>query len=131
MTDSGNGDDEGRDNGLSPEDRARFRDRLSELDERLGSAQERHSPPAVNSRGRGMGYALRLAFDMIGAVVVGGGIGWFIDRWLGSAPAMLLIFGALGVAAGFMNVLRTYRQMVADSGPQASGQAADSRRDED
>jgi ATP synthase protein I len=40
-------------------------------------------------------------------VLVGAGLGWLIDRWLGVAPWGLMIFVLLGFAAGVLNVMRS------------------------
>lgn len=47
---------------------------------------------------------MRLSLEMVAAVVVGGGIGWFLDGWLDTKPLFLLIFLALGLVAGIRNV---------------------------
>jgi ATP synthase protein I len=36
-------------------------------------------------------------------------MGLALDRWLGTSPWLLLVFLALGFAAGMMNMLRTVR----------------------
>jgi len=63
-----------------------------------------------------MGYGFRMATDIIAAVVVGTTIGWYLDQWLGTKPILLLIFIAIGLAAGVRNVIRSYRVMAADLG---------------
>ena len=68
-----------------------------------------------------MGIAFRLSTDLVAAVVVGGVIGWFLDRWLGTAPWLLLLFFFLGVAAGILNVMRTAREMNAAAATKNSG----------
>lgn len=42
---------------------------------------------------------------MVGSVVIGGGLGYLLDRWLHTAPIFLLIFGALGFAGGIYEVI--------------------------
>ncbi len=112
---------------LSSEDRTHLKRRLSGLGERLGKVRSRDRPASdENQRGRGIGYALRMSLDMVLAVVVGGAIGWFLDRWLGTAPVLLLLFGVLGVAAGFLNVARTYREMAAEAREASKGHTAKS-----
>lgn len=54
-----------------------------------------------------MGLALRLGVDFVAGVVVGVGIGLLLDWWMGSSPAMLIVFFLLGAAAGTFNVFRT------------------------
>jgi ATP synthase protein I len=45
---------------------------------------------------------------------VGGGIGWLLDRWLGTLPLFLLVFFVLGAVAGLLNVFRAAKQMNRD-----------------
>ena len=43
---------------------------------------------------------------MVGGVLVGAGLGWLLDRWLGTTPWGLIVFLLLGFAAGILNVMR-------------------------
>jgi F0F1-type ATP synthase assembly protein I len=43
---------------------------------------------------------------MVGTLVVGGLIGFALDRWLHTKPFLMLIFGALGFFGGVRDVLR-------------------------
>jgi len=44
-------------------------------------------------------------------LVLGGGLGWLLDRWWHTSPAMLILFFFLGAAAGIVNVFRTAREI--------------------
>jgi ATP synthase protein I len=55
------------------------------------------------------GLAMELPFTLVGAVVVGGAIGFFLDKWLHTAPWMLILFGGLGFAGGVSEVIRRLR----------------------
>jgi ATP synthase protein I len=50
--------------------------------------------------------ALELPIVLVSAIVVGGVMGYFLDRWLHTKPILTLIFGALGFYAGVRDVLR-------------------------
>ncbi|GAC1669695.1 MAG: hypothetical protein NVS9B4_25730 [Candidatus Acidiferrum sp.] len=50
--------------------------------------------------------ATELPFTLVLAVVLGGGLGYFLDRWLHTKPILMLIFGGLGFVAGIREVLR-------------------------
>ena len=50
--------------------------------------------------------ALELPFTFVGAIVVGGALGFFLDRWLHTLPWLMLVFGGLGFYAGIREVLR-------------------------
>ncbi len=63
----------------------------------------------------GFGNALRLSSEFIAGILVGAGLGWVIDQWVGTSPWGLIIFLFLGFGAGVLNVLRS-AGMVADAG---------------
>jgi ATP synthase protein I len=50
--------------------------------------------------------ALELPFVLVAAVVVGGLLGYFLDRWLHTKPWLLVLFGGIGFYAGVRDVLR-------------------------
>jgi F0F1-type ATP synthase assembly protein I len=50
--------------------------------------------------------AMELPFVLVAAVVVGGLIGYFLDRWLHTKPWLLIVFGGIGFYAGVRDVLR-------------------------
>ncbi len=98
------------------DDKAAFEGRISALGGRLGKVKAQHQADAnaeldADMRGRGMAYGMRMAAELVGAVMVGGAIGWGLDRWLGSTPWLFLLFFVLGFAAGILNVVRAYERM--------------------
>ena len=56
------------------------------------------------NRKSGLAYAAALA--LFGAVVAGLLAGWLMDRWLGTAPWLLVGGIVLGAAAGFYEFVR-------------------------
>ncbi len=56
--------------------------------------------------GKALSLGFRVLSEFVAGVLAGGVIGWLLDQWLSTSPLFLLIFGALGTAAGFMNVYR-------------------------
>ena len=84
--------------------------RLRRLGEQLGKRGGR--PPQDDPRIRSaaersaMARGLRLSSELVAGVLVGAGIGWLIDRWLGISPFGLIVFLLLGFAAGVVNVIR-------------------------
>jgi ATP synthase protein I len=50
--------------------------------------------------------AMELPFTLVGAVVVGGLLGYFLDKWLHTAPWLLVILGGLGFIGGVREVIR-------------------------
>jgi len=85
--------------------------RLRDLGERLG----RHHPDRPSDSETGQGPAadasaiargFRLSAELVAGVLVGAGIGWLLDRWLGSSPLGMIVFLLLGFSAGVLNVMR-------------------------
>ncbi len=51
-----------------------------------------------------------IAVEFIGAMLVGGLIGWFIDRYAGTGPWGLIVMLLLGFATGLRSVLRQQKK---------------------
>jgi len=94
-----------------PADEAALSARLRHLGERLD--HERASRPPENVSGArsatdssALARGFRLSTELVVGVLVGAGLGWLIDRWLGISPWGLIVFLLLGFAAGVLNVMR-------------------------
>ena len=55
-----------------------------------------------------LGLALRIGTELVVAIVVGTGIGWALDRWLGT-HWLAFVFFFLGVGIGTVLLLRSLR----------------------
>jgi ATP synthase protein I len=53
-----------------------------------------------------LGRAMGAGIEFAAAIGVGMAIGYWLDRWLGSEPWLMLVFLAAGFAAGIRNLLR-------------------------
>jgi ATP synthase protein I len=106
---------ENSDRGKQQTSEAALSARLQRLNEGLGQAQARNAAdhPSDSSgeqrAATASGYArgFRLSSELVAGVLVGAGIGWLIDRWLGVSPWGLIVFLLLGFAAGVLNVMRS------------------------
>ena len=120
MSSDGN---DGRGRGeLSPEERAAFKRRASELGRRLEAVKAEEARSAAPRSGptgpsADLGLGFRMAIELVASVIVGGGIGWGLDRLLGTAPWLMILFLLFGIGAGFMGVFRTAKAMQARSEP--------------
>jgi ATP synthase protein I len=120
---------------ISPEERAAFEKRVTELDQRLQQAEARQGGSAQGaSRGArgdasGMGEGLRLAAELVAGVAVGGLIGYGLDRFLGTSPWLFLVFFFLGVAAGCLNAFRAAVRLQDRADP--ASKMAPSAKDDD
>ncbi len=59
------------------------------------------------SAGSGLGFALRIATELVAGIAVGVGIGLGLDYWLDTRPWFMILFFFFGAGAGMLNVYRT------------------------
>jgi ATP synthase protein I len=69
---------------------------------------DKQSEVQANSQGfnRQFALAMELPIILVAAVVFGGLIGYFLDRWLHTKPYLMLVFGFLGFFGGLRDLLR-------------------------
>lgn len=101
------------DKGKDDKDDAALRARLESLSQQLAQKQDGAKGPSQvgpDLSGGNIGQAMSLGFrvmsEFVAAIIVGALMGWQFDKWLDTAPALLIVFLGLGTAAGFWNVYR-------------------------
>lgn len=93
------------------------------FEERLKTAREKRGlDPVAKREGGGLSWAerplamaLRVAGELVAALVVAVAIGWWLDRLLGTKPWLLVLFVVLGTVAGILNVWRIVAPKDGDS----------------
>jgi ATP synthase protein I len=111
-------------------------DPFKDLGRRLDQARRALDGPARKRAEQGppdtanaLAMAWRIGLELVVAILVGTGLGWAIDRWLGTRPWGMIILFFLGVAAGMLNVWRTVAGMGMGVGYGAHSAAAAKPRD--
>lgn len=85
---------------------------LERFEARLDAAKAKHAPDIDDvSDGSILGMAWRLSTEIIVAVLVGMGLGFGLDKLLGTKPWIMLVGVGFGFAAGIMNVMRSAAKM--------------------
>jgi F0F1-type ATP synthase assembly protein I len=85
------------------------------------------STPPSDPRKRPTGFvnqlalAMELPFIMIGSTLIGGGIGWLLDRQFHTSPGLTLLFGALGFAGGIWDILKRLSRAEKNQGKDDAG----------
>jgi ATP synthase protein I len=105
---------------ISPEDREAIRQRSAEIGQKLDALKSRRAPaegPAGEASQAAYGAAFKFAAELIVGVVVGGGIGWALDKQFGTAPWLMVVLVILGFAAGLLNVVRAAQKAQAQNEP--------------
>jgi len=59
-----------------------------------------------SSAGSQLGMAIELPMVFVGTVVLGGGLGYFIDHWLHTKFIFMFVLGGMGFVAGLREILR-------------------------
>jgi len=88
---------------------------LDEFDRKLKSARERIEGSGPKSQFSPIdnlaGISMRISIELVVGLCVGLGIGWLIDRSLGTKPWFMLVFMFVGLAAGVLNVWRMGKEI--------------------
>jgi ATP synthase protein I len=92
---------------ISPEDREALRRRSEAIGELLDKAKREREARRPPDRPSTASRAVRASAELIGGVVAGSLIGWYLDKWIGNEkPVLFVLFFLLGAAAGILNVIR-------------------------
>jgi ATP synthase protein I len=67
----------------------------------------RGEPGSMADSFRTIGALSTVGISFVLAIVIGFACGYYLDKWLGTGPWLLLIFTLFGLAAGITNVYRT------------------------
>ena len=70
------------------------------------NGKELRRPTALSGQ---LGAAMELPFSFVGAICVGGLIGYFLDKWLHTGPWLMVVFGCFGFAAGILEIMRKFK----------------------
>lgn len=55
------------------------------------------------------GLAMELPITIIGAILLAGFLGYLLDRWLHTAPWLMILGGAFGFASSIFEIVRRFR----------------------
>jgi ATP synthase protein I len=55
------------------------------------------------------GLAMELPLMIVGAILLGGFLGYLLDRWLHSAPWLMILGGGFGFASSIFEIVRRFR----------------------
>jgi ATP synthase protein I len=105
---------------ISPEDREAIRKRSAELGRKLDALKTQKARVERSAGGGSQdqaayGTAFKFAAELVVGVVVGGGLGWILDRTFGTAPWLMIVLVILGFAAGLLNVVRAAQRAQAEN----------------
>lgn len=86
-------------------------DRLGEaierFDEKESAGRPGHNKPPPSRIAAGM----RMGVELVCGVLVGMGVGLYLDEWLGTSPFLMVICLFFGAAAGFLTLYRSAQEI--------------------
>ena len=91
---------------------------FDELSKKIEAAKKHRAESAENlvsadpQSDENTSFGMRVGIELAAGVLVGGVIGYFLDRAFGTIPLFLVIFVLLGACAGFWSI---YKSFFADS----------------
>jgi ATP synthase protein I len=68
------------------------------------------APSGEQGTWKALGELSSIGFALVVATVIGLVGGYWLDRWLGTAPWLMLIGLGFGIAAGFVNLFRSVKR---------------------
>lgn len=68
------------------------------------------APSGEQGTWKALGELSSIGFALVVATVIGLAGGYWLDRWLGTAPWLMLIGLGFGIAAGFVNLFRSVKR---------------------
>jgi F0F1-type ATP synthase assembly protein I len=72
------------------------------------SSRQESVPHKAKDFSNQFGLAMELPFVLVAAVVLGGGMGHFLDRWLHTKMIFTFLLGGVGFFAGIRDILRRF-----------------------
>jgi ATP synthase protein I len=93
-------------------------DDLRALGAQLDEVRRRDDARKVQPPPTSLGIAFRFSTELFAATIVGAGLGWGLDRLIGTKyPVFMLVLGMLGAVAGVRNVMRAAKEINAQAAP--------------
>jgi ATP synthase protein I len=108
-------------------------DRLKDLGVKLDKTlqERRGSPDDGSQEGSAAGLAMRAVTELLVGLLVCMALGWAADKYLGTAPWIMLALMPLGLAAGVVNVMRLSKSKQAEDLLGGKGPMPPSVKDDD
>lgn len=60
---------------------------------------------------KAIGIAWTLPFELVVPMLLGGGAGYLLDRWLHTMPLFMLVLGFMGFGIGIRNMLKAVNML--------------------
>ena len=92
-----------------------LKDKLKKLEGDLATLnpQKNHEPADHNDKQEnpmsGLKYIAIISVEILSGAAVGGFLGYYCDKFFATKPLCFIIFMILGIAGGFLNILKRFK----------------------
>ncbi len=87
-----------------------FKDKIDNLDSTIKHYKVKEKKTKNNSKSdNGMKYVTQISIDVGAGIAVGAFLGYNLDKFFATKPLYFIIFMLLGMAGGFVNLLRNLK----------------------
>lgn len=86
-----------------------LKDKLKKLDEKIADIKAENNPQIESPSPSGIKYVSLITVELLAGLCVGGFIGYQIDKFFTTKPLFFIMFMVLGLAGGFVNILRSIK----------------------
>jgi ATP synthase protein I len=89
-------------------------EKLLEFNKKMMQARgkEKNTDISITNQ-KNMSYVWRMVLELVIGMVIGVGLGFSLDQWLGTAPLMIIIMSLFGFAAGIRTMMITASEYAA------------------
>jgi ATP synthase protein I len=89
-------------------------EKLLEFNKKMMQARgkEKNTDISITNH-KNMSYVWRMVLELVIGMVIGVGLGFSLDQWLGTAPLMIIIMSLFGFAAGIRTMMITASEYAA------------------
>lgn len=86
-----------------------LKNKLKNLDDKITAIKNANKPKKADPVPSGIKYVTLITVEMLAGLFVGGFIGYQIDKFFTTKPLFFIVFMILGLAGGFLNILRNLK----------------------
>lgn len=90
-------------------------DNLKDLEKKIHEARYGKTPSDEEAlrikKAQNSKMAMQAGYEFVASVMLSAVLGYFIDKWLGTAPLFLISLFLLGTCAGFLSIFRVSKNL--------------------
>lgn len=86
-----------------------LKDKLKNLETTINNTKSAQKPQCTSPPISGLKYISLITVEILAGISVGSFIGYYFDKFFSTKPLFFIVFMILGLAGGFINILRNLK----------------------